>query len=121
MFKKLNHVNNSLYEDEFAKAEIEHKERINVGFLIFQPVKLRLLELYYNFFTKFCDVTKFEEFELDTDSLHLALAERELEDYFKSEMRAEWPELRSNDCVESFTAAALANFIPRRTCFVKHK
>ena len=36
LFKKLNHVNNSLYEVELAKAQIEHKEPITVGFFILQ-------------------------------------------------------------------------------------
>ena len=31
LFKKIDHVNNSLYEVEFAKAQIEHKEPIIVG------------------------------------------------------------------------------------------
>ena len=35
-------------------------------------------------------------------------------------MRAEWQRLRSKDCVDSFTADAVANFFPR-TCCVKHK
>ena len=35
-------------------------------------------------------------------------------------MRAEWQRLRSNDCVESFTADAVANVFTR-TCCVKHK
>ena len=120
VFKKLDHVNNSLYEVELAKAQIEHKEPIIVGFFILQYANLRMLKLYYNFFTKFCDVHKFEELELDTDSLYLALAEKELEDCTRPEMRAEWWRLRSNDCVDSFTADPAANFFPR-TCFVKHK
>ena len=33
LFKKLDHVNSSLYEVELAKAQIAHKEPINVGFL----------------------------------------------------------------------------------------
>ena len=61
LFKKLDHVNNSLYEVELAKAQIEHKEPIIFGFFILQYAKLRMLELYYNFFTRFCDVNKFEE------------------------------------------------------------
>ena len=69
LFKKLDHVDNSLYEVELAKAQIEHREPIIVGFFILQYAKLRMLELYYNFFTKFCDVNKFEELEMDTDSL----------------------------------------------------
>ena len=41
LFKKLDHVNNSLYEVEPAKAQIEHKEPIIVGFFILQHAKLR--------------------------------------------------------------------------------
>ena len=61
----------------------------------------------------------FEELEMDRDSLYLALAEKELEDCKRFEMRAEWQRLRSNDSVDSFTADAVANFFPR-TCCVKH-
>ena len=120
LFKMLDHVNNSLYEVELAKAQIEHKKPIIVGFFILQYAKLRMLELYYNFFTKFCDAKKFKELEMDTDSLILALAEKELEDCIRPEMRAEWQRLRSNDCVDSFTADAVASFFPR-TCCVEHE
>ena len=120
LFKKLDHMNYSLYEVEFAKAEIDYKEPIFVGFFILQYAKLPKLELYYNFFTRFCDVNKFEELEMDTDSLYLALPEKELEDCIRPEMRAEWQKLRSNDFFDSFTADAVANFFSR-TCCVKHK
>ena len=120
LFKKLDHVNKSLYEVELAKAQIEHREPIIVGFFILQYAKLRMLELYYNFFTRFCDVNKFEELEMDTDSLYLALAEREMENCIRPEMRAEWQRLRSNDCVDTFTADPVAYFFPR-TCCIKHK
>ena len=46
LFKKLDHVNNSLCEVELAKAQIEHKEAIIVGFFSLQYAKLRMLELY---------------------------------------------------------------------------
>ena len=45
------------------------------GSSFFNWQKLRVLELYYKFFANICDVHKFEEFEMDTDSLYLALAE----------------------------------------------
>ena len=76
--------------------------------------------LYYNFFTRFCDVNKFEGLEIDTDSLYLALVEKELEDCIRPEMRAERLRLQTNDCVDKFTAAAVARFSPR-TCCVEHK
>ena len=112
LFKKLDHVNNSLYEVELAKAQIEHKEPNIVGFFILQYAKLRMLELYYNCFTRFSDVNKFQELEMDTNSLYLALAEKELEDCIRPEMRTEWQRLQSNDYVDNFTAVSLASFFP---------
>ena len=94
LFKRLDHMNNSLYEVELAKVEIEHKEPIIFGFFNLQYAKLWMLEPYYNFFTRFCDVNNFEELEMDTDSLYLALAENKLEDCIRAEMRAEWQRLR---------------------------
>ena len=44
-----------------------------------------MLELYYNFCTKFCDTEKYEEMEFDTNSLYLALEEKELYDCIRSE------------------------------------
>ena len=57
---------------------------------------------------------------MDTDSLYLALAKKQLEDCVRPEMRDEWQRLQSNDCVDSFTADAVLIFFPR-TCCVKHK
>ena len=112
LFKKLYHVNNSLYQVELAKAHVEHEKPIIVGFFILQYAKLQVLELYYNFFTRFCDVNKFEELQMDTKLLYLALAEKELEDCIRPEMRDGWQRLRSNDCVDSFTADAVENSSP---------
>ena len=70
--------------------------------------------------TKVCDVIKFEELEKDTDSLYLALAEKELEDCVKPEMRAQWQKFRSKNCVDDFAADEVAKFFPRKCC-IKHK
>ena len=59
LFKRLDHINAQLYEQKLAKAEIEHREPIIVGFFILECAKLRMLELYYNFFERFCDVNNF--------------------------------------------------------------
>ena len=69
------------------KSIIEHREPVIVGFFILQYAKLRMLELYYNFFDRLCDVNKFEELEVDTDSLTLALAEEKLYDCIQPEKR----------------------------------
>ena len=64
--------------------------------------------------------TSSPDLEMDTNSLYLALAEKELEDCIRPEMRAEWQRLQSNDCVDNFTADALAIFFSRPCC-KKHK
>ena len=80
MFKRPNHMTDQLCEVEIVKSEIEHREPIFLGFFILQYAKLRMLELYYIFFENFCDTDKYEELEMDTDSLYLALSEKNLED-----------------------------------------
>ena len=120
VFKRRGYINDQLYEVELVKSEIQHKEPIIVGFFIVQNAKLRFLELYYNFFDKYCDVTKFEELEMDIDSLYLALSEHDLYDCIRPAMTKEWNSLRSGDCTDEFSANSTTNFFPR-TCCAKHK
>ena len=58
VFKRLDHINDHLYEVELAKAKIEHRKPTFVGFFILQYAKLRMLELYYNFFGDSATSTK---------------------------------------------------------------
>ena len=116
VFNRLDHVNDQLYEIELAKTGIEHREPVTVGFFILQYAELRMLELYYNFFERFCDVNNFEELKMDTDSLYLALSEKELYDCIREESKAEWGLLRTEDCQDHFTANATTNFFPRTCC-----
>ena len=88
--KRLRYINDQLHEVELAESEIEQKEPNFLGFFIRQNAKLRRLEIYYNFFAKFCDTDTSEEMEMDTDSLFLVLAEKELYDCIRTEKRQEW-------------------------------
>ena len=115
----MDHINDQLYEVELTKAEIEHREPIIYGFFKLQYNKLRMLELYYDFFDRFCDVNKFEELETDTDSLYLALSEKGLYDCIREESKAEGGLLRIEGCKDDFTDNATTNFFPR-TCCTKH-
>ena len=113
MFKRLNHNTDQLYQVELVKLEIEHREPIFVGFSVLDYAKLRMLEHYYNVFKKFCDLDKYEDLEMDTDSLYLALSEEKLEDVIFPKKRAEWDQLRSEDWTDSFTANATDSFFRR--------
>ena len=115
-FKKLQYINDSVYEVEHVKAEIEHREPIIVSFFILQYAKLRMLELYYNFFKQYCDESKFEELAMDTDSLYLALAEDDITDCIRQDELGEWSDIREEDCCNYFEANSLRNFFPRTCC-----
>ena len=67
--KRFNFITDHFYEVEFVRSKIEHREPITVCFFILQYAQLRMLALYYNFFKTFCDTEKYEEFEMDTDSI----------------------------------------------------
>ena len=54
-----------------------------------------MLELYFSFSKNFCDTDKYDELEMDTDSLYTALSEENLEDVIFPQKRAEWDHLRS--------------------------
>ena len=75
LFKRLIFITDQLYEVELVRSEKEHREPIIVGFFILHYAKLRMCDLYYNIFKKFCDTEKYKELEMDTDSLYLALSE----------------------------------------------
>ena len=118
LFKRLNFITGQLYGVELVKSEIEHREPIIVGFLILQYAKLRMLELYYNFFKKICDTEKYEELEIYTDSLYLAPSEENLEDIILPEKGNELETIR--DCTDSLTANATGKFFSK-TCCTAHK
>ena len=110
LFKRLDYINDQLYEVELAKTEIEHRESIIVGFFLLQYPKLRMMELHYNFSERFFDVNKFEELELDTDSFYLALSEKKLYDCIREESKFEWELMRTKFCKKNFTVNATTNF-----------
>ena len=57
---------------------------------------------------------------MDTDSLYLALAEGNLDNYILSEKKDQWTLICQNDCRNDFIADATKNFFPR-TCCAVHK
>ena len=64
-------------------------------------------ELYYIFFIKFCDVNKFEQLEMDTDSLFCCCRER------TRRLHTTWKETKVGSktyCTDSFTAEAVGFF-----------
>ena len=91
-----------------------------MAFFILEYAKLRMLDLYHNFFENFCVTEKYEEIEMDIDSVFLALSEENLEKIILPEKGNEWEAIRSRDCTDSFTVNATDNVFPK-TCCTAHK
>ena len=110
LFKSLSHNTDQLFEIELVSPEVEYREPISHGFFNLQDGKQRILELYFKFFKKLCDADKYEDFEMDTGSLYLALSEEKLEDVFLPEKQEEWNSMRSRDFKGNLTSNATNNF-----------
>ena len=80
---------------------------IQIGFMVYQYAKLKMLAFYYDFLLKFIDRTDFEMCEMDTDSFYFALSTTELDDAVKPDMREEY-----------FTERHL--WLPSESCDIPH-
>ena len=80
-----------------------------------------MLELYYDLFDEFYDVNEFEQLEMDTDWLYLAIAEENLYDCIQPEKKRYLGKMRENDCRESLKADAKSNFFPQTCCSIHKK
>ena len=63
---------------------------VQIGFMVYQYAKLKMLAFYYDFLLKFIDKKDFELCEMDTDSFYFALSTTNLDDAVKPEMREEY-------------------------------
>ena len=75
--------------------------------------------MYLNFFDTFCDFTKFEELELDTNSLFIALSDHELYDCIPPAMEKKWNTLERETVKMNFKPTQQIFF--RRICCDKQK
>ena len=68
-------------------TKITHDLPIQIGFMVYQYAKLKMLSFYYDFLLKFFDLKDFELCEMDTDSLYLALSDTKLDNLVKPNLR----------------------------------
>ena len=91
------HMRSAYFEDleEIGDAyKIESRKTINrpfqVGIVVYQLVKLRMLQFYYDFLDKYIDRRDFELIQMDTDSFYFALSHDTLEAAVKPELLEEF-------------------------------
>ena len=60
----------------------------------------------------------FEEIEIDTDRLYLALAQNNTPDCIKQNVVKVWAFIRSKECTDQIKTHSFGNFSPRNCCFI---
>ena len=68
------------YKVELRKIKINIDRPFQVGIVVYQLAKLRMLQFYYEFLDFYLDRRDFELIQMDTDSMYFALSRERLED-----------------------------------------
>ena len=78
------------YKIECRKNKITINRPFQVGIVVYQLAKLRMLEFYYDFLDHYIDRRDFELIQMDTDSMYFALSHDTLEEAVRPERLEEF-------------------------------
>ncbi|VDI17856.1 Hypothetical predicted protein [Mytilus galloprovincialis] len=84
------HEETAYYEVELSKVKIRVDLPIQLGYMILQYAKLRMLELYYDFMDVYIDRSQFELMETDNDSIYTSFSGSCLSDVIKPSMKEKY-------------------------------
>ena len=107
-FKDISEIDESLYEVESFKKKIIMDVPIQIGFMILQYAKLRMLSFYYDCLDKYIDRSDFELIQMDTDSLYFAISQPTFRDVIKPDMIEEY-----DTCLNSCGDISKSDWFPR--------
>ncbi len=82
------------YEVHLAKRSIKIDLPLQIGFMVYQYAKLRMLQFYYDFVDRFIDRSDFEYVQMDTDSAYMALSARTIDEVVRPEKQSEYDEAK---------------------------
>ena len=90
-FKDLEEIGDA-YKIELRKDKIVIKNPFQVGIVVYQLAKLRMLQFYYEFLDFYFDRRDFELIQMDTDSMYFAFSREKLEDAVRPGYEAQFEE-----------------------------
>ena len=111
-FKHLENMNNGIFEVEMYKKKVLLDTPIQLGFLILQYAKLRMLEFYYDCLIKYLRPNSFELTEMDTDSMYMSLNRKNLDDCVRDEYKDKYFTELYDRCLDNVDAV----WFPRCCC-----
>ena len=80
------------YKVELRKIKINIDRPFQVGIVVYQLAKLRMLQFYYEFLDFYLDRRDFELIQMDTDSMYFALSHERLEDAIRPGYESQFEE-----------------------------
>ena len=78
------------YKIESRKNKVTINRPFQVGIVVYQLAKLRMLQFYYDFLDHYIDRRDYELIQIDTDSMYFALSYDTLEEAVKPELKLEF-------------------------------
>lgn len=121
-FRKLNELNDEVFETESFNSHITMNLPIQLGYMILQYAKLHMLSFYFDFLMVHVDKNDFEFLQMDTDSAYFALSAPTLFDAIKPSKKAEFYQSLHENCSDNVRPVADGKTVwfPRECCS-KHK
>ena len=78
------------YKIESRKNKVTVNRPFQVGIVVYQLAKLRMLQFYYGFLDQYLDRRDYELIQMDTDSMYFALSYKTLEEAVKPELQEQF-------------------------------
>ena len=78
------------YKIESRKKDVKINQPFQVGIVVYQLTKLRMLQFYYDFLDHYIDRRDYELIQMDTDSMYFALSYDTLEEAVKLELKLQF-------------------------------
>jgi hypothetical protein len=120
-FKSLAEINEEIFEIEAAHARITINIPIQLGYMILQLAKLKLLEFYYDCLDVYSHRENFELIEVDTDSYYLGMSGGDLQAIVRPDMMQQYLSHIMANCTDDDEQLAKKDlgWFPRQCC-AKH-
>ena len=94
-FKDLEEIGDA-YKIECRKNKVTINRPFQVGIVVYQLAKLRMLQFYYDFLDCYLDRRDFQLIQMDTDSMYFALSCDTLQEAVQPELREQFEKEKKN-------------------------
>ena len=88
-FEDLEEISDA-YKIESHRNKVTINRPFQVGIVVYQLNKLRMLQFYYDFLDQYIDRRDYELIQMDTDSIYFALSYKTLEEAVKPELQEQF-------------------------------